>query len=64
MIDSSTDVSPSLILEWQVNCSKLLFSLMDKAQYLGKSPVTTQCSTSGAYGGEGDVIELFSCQRG
>lgn len=56
MIDRNTDVGPSLILEWQVNCSRFLFFLMDKAQYLAKSPVIIQCSTSRAYGGEGDIF--------
>lgn len=35
---------------------------MDKAQYLAKRPVIIQCSTFRAYGGEGDIFELFSCQ--
>lgn len=59
MIDRNTDVGPSLILEWQVvdfYCSRFLFFLMDKAQYLAKSPVIIQCSTSRAYGGEGDIF--------
>lgn len=64
MRDRNTDVGPSLILEWQVSCSRFLFSLMDKAQYLGKSPVIIQCSTSRAYRRGGDVTELFICQRG
>lgn len=64
MIDTNTDVGPSLILECQVNCSRFPFFLMEKAWYLGKSPVVIQCSPSRAYGGKGSIIELFSCQRG
>lgn len=37
MEDRNTDVGPSLILEGKVICGGFLFSLMDKAWYLGEN---------------------------